>query len=114
MFQALRRLVAWAFSLAILAAVVLFAISNPERVTLHLSPVPYAIETPIYFFALCVLMFGAMLGYCSGRRGKAEERRHHKETLRQLAALEHEVASLRKEDEALRHTIQTDAAIKRG
>lgn len=65
------RYLSWLLTLPITVAVVLFAISNRDPVTLRLWPFPDAFAAPVYLAGLLVLFGGFLLGglaaWMSGR-----------------------------------------------
>ena len=81
----------WFFVVVVAAALSLFAISNPQSVTLGFWPAPLLVEVPLYVAVLVALAVGFLLGefaaWNAGRRRRRETRRHR----RRLASLEGEL-----------------------
>ena len=78
-----------------IAAVVLvpFAVSNRAPVSLGLWPLPFVLDTPLYFLVLLTLLAGFIIGaagaWLSGHRVRRDLRRQR----RRAAALERELAA---------------------
>lgn len=74
---------------------VLIAVSNSERITLTLWPLPYSVVAPLYLLILGVLLLGVLaglgLGWWAGRHHRRRARKHGGEAAR----LDREVTRLR-------------------
>lgn len=74
---------------------VLIAVSNVERVSLTLWPLPYSVMAPLYLLILGVLLLGVLaglgLGWWAGRHHRRRARKHGSE----VARLDREVTRLR-------------------
>ncbi|MBV8393687.1 MAG: DUF1049 domain-containing protein [Alphaproteobacteria bacterium] len=74
---------------------VLIAVSNAERVSLTLWPLPYNVAAPLWLLILSVLLVGVLaglgLGWWAGRHHRRRARKHGSEAAR----LDREVARLR-------------------
>jgi len=61
-----RRLLFWLIGLPVAALAISFALSNRERVTFDLWPLPVAVEAPLFLAALGTLGIGLVLGTILG------------------------------------------------
>ena len=87
------RLLFWIVVAFVAAVFALFAVSNREAVALHLWPLPFQVDLPLYLAILGALLIGFIVGlgtaWVAGRHRRRENRRRG----RRIAALERELAS---------------------
>jgi uncharacterized integral membrane protein len=87
------RILYRAILLVVALLLVLFAISNRERVEVALWPLPYLADIPLYVLMFLCLLIGAAIGglaaWITGRRGRRELRSRG----RRIEALERELAA---------------------
>ena len=103
MLRKLKRILLALCVLFAAAAVVILSVSNNTPVTLSLFPLPYTLETPLFFFGFSAFCSGLLIGaglfsYASLRlRGMLARER------KRTAALENELAGLRAESVGMSH-----------
>jgi uncharacterized integral membrane protein len=72
---------------------VLFAVSNRQRVIVEFWPLPFVADAPLYLLCFAGFLLGALVGACAawvaGRHARRELRNHS----RRIAALERELAA---------------------
>ena len=56
------RLLQWVIAPAMTLAAVLFAVSNRQPAEVHLWPLPFVVESPVYLIALGALVLGFFIG----------------------------------------------------
>jgi putative membrane protein len=56
------RLIHWVLFPSVTAAAVLFAVSNRQQTEVHLWPLPFVIDFPVYLIALGPLIVGFLIG----------------------------------------------------
>lgn len=69
----------WIIALPFAFAVISFAVSNPESMTLRIWPLPYVLEAPVFLIVLAAAGFGIVWGglaaWAGGMRVRARMRR---------------------------------------
>lgn len=87
------RVVYW-FAVAVCAvALVLFALSNRESVSLGLWPLPFLVQVPLYLVVLATALVGFVFGGTAAWVSGRHRRRELRERRRRVAALERELAA---------------------
>jgi uncharacterized integral membrane protein len=85
----------------------LFAVSNREKVSLALWPLPFLVDLPLYLVFFLSLLAGAIIGvscaWIAGRRDRRELRRRR----RRIEALERELAATQSQLENYSETRRT-------
>ncbi|TAN49266.1 MAG: LapA family protein [Rhodospirillales bacterium] len=74
--------------LPVAVAVVVFAVSNRQTASVSLWPLPFEIDTPVFFLALAPLALGVFLGGVAAWLAGGKSRRLARERARQLKSLE--------------------------
>jgi uncharacterized integral membrane protein len=86
------RLIYWAVILIVMVALILFAVSNRESVSLALWPLPFLVDLPLYLLCFASVVAGGLIGlfaaWVAGRRGRRELRLRR----RRIESLERELA----------------------
>jgi uncharacterized integral membrane protein len=72
--------------------VVLFAVSNRQRVTLEIWPLPYQLSLGLYAVILLALLMGFAAGAIGAWMVGGTRRREHRRLKRQLRSLEQSLA----------------------
>jgi putative membrane protein len=102
------KILFWIIALPLLALAGAFAAANPQAVTLHLWPLPFELEMPVYAAVLGALGLGlvvaALYGWISNLSLRWDRRRHVRHERQQ----EEEIARLRSELEESRRAPRTD------
>jgi uncharacterized integral membrane protein len=87
------RLIYWAVILVLTVALILFAVSNRESVSLALWPLPFLVDLPLYLLCFASVVVGSLIGlsaaWIAGRGGRREARRRR----RRIESLERELAA---------------------
>ena len=87
------RILYRAILLVVAVFLILFAVSNRERVAVSLWPLPYLADIPLYLLMFLCLLIGAAIGglaaWIAGRRDRRELRSRG----RRIEALERELAA---------------------
>ncbi len=93
-----------AFLLAILlgAVAVVFAVSNLQRVTLSLWPLPFELEAPLFLIGLAGIVVGILAGGAIAWVGQRVWRRRARQLERRIARLEKDLSALQKERDQAR------------
>ncbi len=78
--------------LPVAVAVVVFAVSNRQTASVSLWPLPFEIDTPVFFLALAPLVLGVFLGGVAAWLAGGKSRRLSRERARQLKTLERTAA----------------------
>lgn len=103
------KLVRWAAGLVAAVVIIAFAVANREDVVIRFDPLPYELDLPVYALALGALLSGFLLGllvqWLLGLKARGQARARG----RRIAALEAELAALRRSAPAP-DTAQRDAA----
>jgi uncharacterized integral membrane protein len=95
------RIVSWIVAAPIALIVVLFAVSNLDRVTLHLWPLPYDMTIGIWALTLIQLFVGFLLGAIVTWIGDRRRRREARLLARRVAELEQSLTLARRQTAAL-------------
>jgi uncharacterized integral membrane protein len=74
---------------------VLIAVSNPQRVTLELWPLPQGIELPLYLLVVALLLLGVLAGLIIGWWAGRHHRRRGREFRAEADRLDRELARAR-------------------
>ena len=74
---------------------VLIAISNPQRVTLELWPLPQGIVAPLYLLVVALLLLGVLVGLIIGWWAGRHHRRRGREFRAEADRLDRELARAR-------------------
>jgi uncharacterized integral membrane protein len=88
----MRRL-SFLVTLPVALALVIFAISNRETVTIDLWPLPWSATLPLFLPLLGGVLFGVMAGAGVMAIGRARWRRRAHRAEKRIAALEQELAA---------------------
>ncbi len=56
------QLLHWVIAPSMTLAAVLFAVSNRQQAEVHLWPLPFIVESPVYLIALGALVLGFLIG----------------------------------------------------
>ncbi len=91
------KVLRWIAGLLVTVIVVAFALANRGKVAVGFDPLPYALDLPLYVVVLGALvggvLFGVVLQWLLGQRTRQLARNRR----RRIAALEEEVAGLRRQ-----------------
>lgn len=87
------RAVFWIAVAVIASALVLFALSNRDSVSLGLWPLPFLIQLPLYLLVLATALTGFVVGEVAAWVSDRRRRREIRERGRRIAALERELAA---------------------
>jgi uncharacterized integral membrane protein len=82
------------FAVFVLLAI-LVAVSNAERVTLALWPLPHVIEAPLWLVIVALLLVGNVVGFAIGWWASRHARRRAREGVRETERLSREVSELK-------------------
>jgi uncharacterized integral membrane protein len=74
--------------LPVTGLILVFAVSNRQTASLSLWPLPYEIDTPVFFLVLAPLALGILLGGVAAWMAGGRTRRLARERARQIKALE--------------------------
>lgn len=92
----MKKLLTWIILPPIAVVVIAFAIANRGPVTVSLSPLPVALDLPLYWVVLAAVLVGLIAGGTAAWASGAKWRRLAREKRRQAGRLEAEVESLRR------------------
>ena len=87
------RILSWIVTAPITILVLLFSVSNLDRVTLHLRPLPDDITLPIWAMTLIELFIGFLLGAIVTWIGDFKRRREARQLARRGGELEKALAA---------------------
>jgi uncharacterized integral membrane protein len=74
--------------LPVTAIILVFAVSNRQTASVSLWPLPYEIDTPVFFLALAPLAFGVLAGGIAAWLAGGRTRHLARERARQIKTLE--------------------------
>jgi uncharacterized integral membrane protein len=86
----LFTLLAWLFTIPVIAGAIGFAIYNPDIVPVMVSPFRDAIPMPLYIPVLAAMAFGFLFGSLMTWAGMASLRRERRDYKKRVRALEKE------------------------
>jgi uncharacterized integral membrane protein len=89
------RIVSWIVTAPIVIAVVLFAVSNLDEITLHLRPFPFDLTIRIWALTLIELFVGFLLGAIVTWIGDRRRRRDARLLAKRVVTLEQSLAAAR-------------------
>jgi uncharacterized integral membrane protein len=89
------RVLSWIATAPIVLVVLIFAVSNLDRVTLHLWPLPYDLTIGIWAFTLIALFIGFLLGAIVTWIGDRRRRRNARALARRVQELEAALSAAR-------------------
>jgi uncharacterized integral membrane protein len=87
------RAVYWGGVIVVAAFVALFAASNRETISLELWPLPFSVESRLFFVVLASVFIGFAVGAVAVWLRGSRRRRELRECRRQNAALARELAT---------------------
>jgi uncharacterized integral membrane protein len=90
------RILVWLAAAPIVVLVVLFAVSNLGRVTLHLWPLPYDMTISLWALTLIELFVGFLMGVIVTWVADRRRRRHTRTLARRVGELESALAAARR------------------
>ena len=99
------RILSWIVTAPIALLVVLFAVSNLDKVTLHLWPLPFDMTIWIWALALIELFVGFLLGAIVTWIADRRRRREARMLARRVAELEQLLAASRRQAADLEHSL---------
>jgi len=99
------KIVSWIVTAPIALLVVVFAVSNLDKVTLHLWPLPFDMTIWIWALTLIELFVGFLLGAIVTWIGDRKRRRETRLLIRRVAELEQSLADARKQAIDLEHRL---------
>jgi uncharacterized integral membrane protein len=82
------------FAVFVLLAI-LVAVSNAEKVTLALWPLPHEIQAPLWLVIVALLLVGNVVGFAIGWWASRHARRRAREGVRETERLSREVSELK-------------------
>lgn len=103
MFRKFGKIALLCSYLLLTTIVVIFSISNRQIVSLDLFPLPFTIDTPLFFFGFVMFSMGVLLGGMFFSLKTMRTRSLLKKQNKRKDALENEVAALRAETLSLTH-----------
>jgi uncharacterized integral membrane protein len=86
-------LVHWVVTAPVAVAVVVFAVSNRDAVSVTFWPLPVLIQAPLYLVVLLALVAGFLVGELIAWINAGRARRLARERARRIEALERELAA---------------------
>ena len=98
------RLLFWIVVAFVAAVFALFAVSNREAVALHLWPLPFQVDLPLYLAILGALLIGFIVGLGTAWVAGRHQRRENRRRGRRIAALERELAAREAQPSEARET----------
>jgi putative membrane protein len=87
------RIVYRAVFLVVAVLLILFAVSNRERVSVALWPLPLLADTPLYLLCFLSLLLGALIGSSAAWIAGRPDRRELRARRRRIRALERELTA---------------------
>lgn len=99
------RILSWIVTAPIAVLVVLFAVSNLDKVTLHLWPLPFDMTIWIWALTLIELFVGFLLGAIVTWIGDRRRRREARALSRRVTELEQLLAGARRQAAELEHRL---------
>lgn len=81
----------WIIALPIIVGAVLFAVANPETVSISWNPFTAPIDLPLYFVALVFLGAGFLLGALVAWFGMGKVRKDRRHQRKQIKELEKDI-----------------------
>jgi putative membrane protein len=88
------RVLAWLVGLPLTIAVVLFAVSNRQSITIGFWPFADGIEAPAYLIGLVPMALGLLIGAGLAGIGTVHARFRHRSATRTIRAMEKRLAEL--------------------
>ncbi len=92
------RILSWIVTAPIALLVVLFAVSNLDKVTLHLWPLPFDMTIWIWALTLILLFVGFILGAIVTWIGDRRRRRESRLLARRVGELERSLTTVRQQN----------------
>ena len=85
------NIIRWVIALPLIVGAVLFALANPEIVSITWNPFEPAINLPLYFVALTFLGMGFLLGTFIAWLGMSKTRKERRQQKKQIKQLEKDI-----------------------